>query len=109
MTLFDTLLAARDALEEWLIANPRDDNASTEVKARRTKMADAEDQLSRALETIEDQALEDSVNGLQAGAQSLRDAATAIENVEASVEKVDDIVKDVGIVVGILQKIVPGV
>ncbi len=64
MALFGTLLAARDAIEQWLLDNPRNPNDDPAKRARRQNVVDAEDQLSRALRTIEDEGLEDTLDTL---------------------------------------------
>ena len=107
MALFDTLRAAHLAVQNWLMQNPQDPNADPTKKAQRLKMVDAEDELERALETIADEDLQNAVNGLQADAQTLRDAATRIQGIGASFEKVDSVVADVGTIVGILEKLLP--
>ncbi len=107
MALYDTLVAARDAIEQWLADNPKNPNADAATKAKRQKMVDAEDELSQALETIEDEELQDSVNNLQTDAQALRDAADRISKIEGTFAEVNAVVADVGTVVGILEKLVP--
>src|SRR5258708_885938 len=108
MALFDTLLAARGAIERWLVNNPRNPNDEDAKKTQRQKMVDAEDQLSKALRSIEDAELSDDLDNLEGDAQTLRDAATRIQNIEASFAKVTAIVADVGTIVGILQKVLTG-
>jgi hypothetical protein len=107
MALFDTLLVARDALEQWLEDDPKDPNDPAK-NARRQKVFDAEEKLSQVLRTIEDMQMKAALDELEADAQTLRDAAVRIQDIEGSIEKVESIVADVGAVVGILQKVIGG-
>jgi hypothetical protein len=108
MALFDTLLAARDAIQAWLDDHPISDDDGADTRARNRQMLDAWNQLSRTLRTIENQGLKDSLNKLQTDAETLNDTATRLQSIEKSFETVNDIVKDVGVVVGIVQKLLPG-
>jgi hypothetical protein len=99
MSLFDTLLAARDGVEAWLVDNPTKNAQHSSVFA-------AEEQLSQALVSLEGMDEAEVLAKLQTDTKALTDAAGRLAAIAGGLDEVQSIVKDVGIVVSILGKLV---
>jgi hypothetical protein len=109
MGLFDTLLAARGALAQWVVAHPFDaKNPNSAANAQRSDVMDAEEELSQALLTVENMNLDNAMNAMQADAQALSAAAKRISGIASSLDEVTNVLNDIDAIVGILGKI-PGV
>ena len=109
MTLFDTLLAARGAIAQWVVAHPFDTtNPGSAANAQRATVTDAEEELSQALLTIEDMDLDSVLQGMEADAQTLRATAARISGIASSLDEVAQVLNDVDTIVGIIERIVDG-
>ena len=108
--LFDTLLAARGAIAQWVVAHPFDMTDPTGPgNAQRKEMTDAEEALSQALLTIEDIDLDAALENMEADAQTLRDDAANITGMASSLDEVASVVSSVSSIVDILTKVAANV
>jgi len=99
MTLFDSLLSARDAIDAWLVANPEPSGARLDV-------FEARQQLGQAMNTAVGIDLEAALAGLVADTQDLQACTDRLTKVARTINTAAQIVADVGIVVQVLAQAV---
>jgi hypothetical protein len=105
VALYDTLLNARKAIENWLvIVDPND--PATDLGAY-GKMDAQRKRLSQALVTIENEDLTGALKNLETDAKSLNDDANEIMGISTSFDDVATVVSAVDDIVAILKQLFP--